>query len=235
MEANRFLRDMREQQGLGQGELAKAVGISQQALSAYESGKSTLSYDTLRKMAELLHINDSYMKEEKGNPFSSKKLIKMVLGEGLLSKVDFSIIHFIADANQKVDLLFLSPLIFKIVDKIARGTVFAAPIFAIACKDQDDNIFLLRKKNWGSFIAGERELQVVLNQKAKAGRKHINYKTIGIDEALYKKIEKWTVDREDIESLFEKEEMIMLTDAEISLIKKIRSAKISPVDIMKTF
>lgn len=230
METNKFVKEIRELLGVAQGALARTVGISQQALSGFESGKSTLSTDTLQKICAILNINPLYVKEEKGNPFFSKKLIKLFLKSPLLSSIDYSIINFIADVNQKIDVLFLAPDVFKIIGKLIRVTPFETPIYSIVCKDQDDNIFLFRSKAFGGFLSGERELQVTMNQKAKAGKKKFSFKTIGIDEPLYKKIDKWTVERKDIESLFNEEGMISLNDERIALIKKLENAKIIPTD-----
>ena len=51
-----FLRQIREQKNIGQAELAQRIGVSKQLLSGFENGRSGVSHQVLRKIAELFQI-----------------------------------------------------------------------------------------------------------------------------------------------------------------------------------
>jgi transcriptional regulator with XRE-family HTH domain len=66
------IRDLRERAVLSQGELAVKVGISQNALSQIETGRSQPRMSTIRKVAEALGIEPARLMqdpyEERGAP-----------------------------------------------------------------------------------------------------------------------------------------------------------------------
>lgn len=75
-----FLRQIREQKNIGQAELAQKIGVSKQLLSGFENGRSGVSHQVIRKIAELLQItpdqifsgnNPSYFNEKQKKRLSS--------------------------------------------------------------------------------------------------------------------------------------------------------------------
>ena len=56
-----LMRDRRKEIGLTQKELADFVGCSESTISQYESGKRRPDYETLLKIAEVLHLSASEM------------------------------------------------------------------------------------------------------------------------------------------------------------------------------
>lgn len=55
------IREMREDQGLNQSELAERVGTSQSTISQLEKGKRNPSYRTLQNVADALAVSVSYL------------------------------------------------------------------------------------------------------------------------------------------------------------------------------
>ena len=69
---NRFSENLqyyRKQNNMKQGDLAKILNTSRQAISAYEGGKRTCSIDMLLKIADLFEIStdDLLIKDNTGN------------------------------------------------------------------------------------------------------------------------------------------------------------------------
>lgn len=57
MEIGKRIAELREQQGLSQSGLARALNYSQSAISQIESGERNPSYDTLRQIAKALKVS----------------------------------------------------------------------------------------------------------------------------------------------------------------------------------
>lgn len=55
------LRQLRNDLGLLQKDLAKKVKLSQQTISLYESGKREPDYDTLKKLADFFNVSVDYL------------------------------------------------------------------------------------------------------------------------------------------------------------------------------
>ena len=55
------LKIIRNKRNINQVRLAMEIGVTQETISAYESGKALPSADTLIKMAKLLHTNIDYL------------------------------------------------------------------------------------------------------------------------------------------------------------------------------
>jgi transcriptional regulator with XRE-family HTH domain len=192
-------------QGIKQTILAQEVGLSKSAIAKFESRTSSLSLTNLKKIASVLSINPDYLDNNKLNPFKSDKLIKMTLPPALSLKTDFSLIYFLAENNQNLTIAMLTPEdMFPF--NILSDTIFAYPIYAIAVKDQDDNMFIFRKKEksvYTAAITGEKKLELELNRIAKEQGKIMHVYTRGIDRTLYKKIQSWDdLTREDLNPLF---------------------------------
>ena len=71
MEIGTRIAEIREQAGLSQSALARAIGISQSAISQIESGERNPSYDMLRQLAQALGVSVPHLvgaEVEKLNP-----------------------------------------------------------------------------------------------------------------------------------------------------------------------
>lgn len=55
------LREVREQRGLSQSELARRVGVSQRAISSYENGERTPAGDILVRISHVLGVSSAYL------------------------------------------------------------------------------------------------------------------------------------------------------------------------------
>lgn len=210
-------------------DVAAAANITHVALSRFESGKSTLSRETLMKIAPLLNINPQFLQGDSANPFHAKNLIKMSLSE-TLSGPNFDLIYFLAEVNQRLDLIYLLlPPVFG--RKLARvGLGGGLYTIAIAIRDGEHNYFIVRPKltvTKVGEITGLQEMQTLLEAKAAAsGCKPPLFTPRPIDSGLLKKIQSWTVERADIEPLFgesqievKKESMYSFSSKEKKIIK----------------
>jgi transcriptional regulator with XRE-family HTH domain len=56
-----FLRKIREEKSFGQSELARKAGVSKQLISGFEKGRNGLSAEVLRKIADVLKVNPTYI------------------------------------------------------------------------------------------------------------------------------------------------------------------------------
>ena len=52
-----FLKKIREDKKIGQSELALRIGVSKQLLSGFENGRSGVSNEVLKKLAEALDVS----------------------------------------------------------------------------------------------------------------------------------------------------------------------------------
>lgn len=58
-----FLREVRKERGLTQGQLAEALGVSQKSISRWENGKTMPDYSLLPSICEVLGINVAELSE----------------------------------------------------------------------------------------------------------------------------------------------------------------------------
>lgn len=59
MEFGEFLKKLREERNLSQGDIAKAIGVSRQSVSKWELGINEPKIDKLLSLSSFLHINIS--------------------------------------------------------------------------------------------------------------------------------------------------------------------------------
>jgi len=65
-----FLKKIREDRKIGQSELAEKIGVSKQLLSGFENGRSGISNEVLKKLAEVLDVNpDAILTGKSNKPF----------------------------------------------------------------------------------------------------------------------------------------------------------------------
>ena len=105
------LKKFRKAKGLNQDQLAEIVGVSASAISQYENGKKTPSFETALKLAEALDCEsaDLVSKRENVYPVENKKTATEVGdGEYSVSVKDLRFIqwfHSLSPEKQKAILI----------------------------------------------------------------------------------------------------------------------------------
>ncbi len=198
-----LFQTVRKMQKISQREIATLAGITPSALSQFETENGTLSTSALLKIAPLININPDFILNNSGNPFKSEKLIKMYLPG--LTRLDFSMLHTLYEANSKIDFLAMHPD-NPVHDKIFGQHSYGPAILAIAVEDQDRNLFLFRRterRSDGGAIVGMLDFQKEVNEKTrKSSEKLVSFRTIKITRVLADNIKNGTAARENIEPLF---------------------------------
>lgn len=86
------IKELRKARDIKQVDLAKAISVSQAALSGYETGKYEPDFDTLQKIAEYFSVTTDYLlgRDEKKPAAEDgsgsdvyEKLAKMLLDQGI--------------------------------------------------------------------------------------------------------------------------------------------------------
>lgn len=77
------IKELRMQKGLKQIELAKAINVSQAALSGYETGKYEPDFETLHAMATFFSVSVDYLlgvdtKKEPALPMESELDVELI-------------------------------------------------------------------------------------------------------------------------------------------------------------
>lgn len=81
------LRSLREEKNMSQEELAEAFGMGKVAISGYERGKRTPSFDLLIGFAELFNVSTDYLLGRTDNRAPLKSLEAMIQSSQALSAV----------------------------------------------------------------------------------------------------------------------------------------------------
>jgi transcriptional regulator with XRE-family HTH domain len=230
---------VRELQNIKQGKIAKYAHITSASVSAFCCGRANLKEETIENIAHCLNISSDYVRTMTGNPFKSKKLIKMFALELYLGRVDYSIFELFLDFNDRLQFLLLIPESSITISKILGTKTTELPVYAIAMKDSDNNIFIFRRKQKFSFFADEKGFQTTMNKKAKKENRHIDFKTIDIEKPIFYKILSWSIEREDVENLFGNKsepidlEMVIHDKGKIRLLNTIEKMGISPDKVIE--
>lgn len=58
---NEKIKELREDKDITQKDIARKLGISQQAVSLYETGNRELPYDILTAYAKIFHVTTDYL------------------------------------------------------------------------------------------------------------------------------------------------------------------------------
>jgi len=217
----------RANQNIKQSLTAKKAGIAQPSLANYERGHSTLSEKTLLKIAPTLNINPDYIKGDAANPFLNTDLIKMFLFDKLLIGADYTPIEFIVRTNSALEIIFLTTTDrAKPFDKATSKTMSNQPTIAILIRDQDMNIFILRRKNQGAYLIDKLDLKAKISQIVKEDNKKVVFQTKVITRELFEKINGWTVTKKDVDKFFSLTQNMELTADEYEMICQMRIKKI---------
>ena len=68
----RRLKELRDRRGISQLKLAKALGLTQNRVSRYESGAREADYKTLIALADYFGVSVDYLLERTDNPSLSR-------------------------------------------------------------------------------------------------------------------------------------------------------------------
>jgi transcriptional regulator with XRE-family HTH domain len=227
LKLNDILRVVREAAGLKQTHIAKKVDISHVALSRFEKEQSTLSTETLCSIAPYYFLNEDFIKGNDVNPFRSNgRLIKFFISHRFGLIPDFSLVQFVIESNPYSMVRFLIPQLSIL--KAVKYTALENPVYAIAVKDSDNNIFLFRQKT-ESILKGAivvTQLETTINEiKDKTG-KSVDIARKNIDKKLYQAIQEWdALERKDVEHLFANDMLVLTDPEEIRVIKELRLKK----------
>ena len=71
------IRELRDDKGLKQCDVAKAVGIDQRTLSNYETGKTNPDSFAIIKLAEFFNVSTDYLLGHKSN-FDKKQISEQI-------------------------------------------------------------------------------------------------------------------------------------------------------------
>lgn len=97
-----LMKEKREQLGLTQAQIAKALGIAANTYSQYESGKRQPDYETLIKIAEILKTSVGHLLSTEVAPALGMASIPLTLAQALLPVKPIPILGHI-HAGQPVD------------------------------------------------------------------------------------------------------------------------------------
>jgi len=104
-----FLKKIRESKNIGQSELARLVGVSKQLICGFENGRSGISNEVLRKIAETLQIKPSQIIDGKSpHPFDQS-------GRDKLTKAMSMSFSFYADEFDKETLIKIATEIYVLM------------------------------------------------------------------------------------------------------------------------
>ena len=73
MEIGKRIKELREQQGLTQGELAEMVDVNRSSIGKFETNKNLPSLATTIKIAEALHCTTDYLLTGKGSTLHTEE------------------------------------------------------------------------------------------------------------------------------------------------------------------
>lgn len=213
-----FIRMVREAQGILQSELAKKIGVSQSAIAQFEKLKSTLSLETLLKLAPHLNLNPDFIEKGIGNPYKQtlpQKITKLFLAEDDYGKIDFSLVKIIAETNKTATFIFFKPILprpdlMAKIDDPARKEIVqwvkqrrqGIATYAIFIHDDDSNSFLFKRKN--NLLFNEQELLLSLQEIEAKDKKYFETDILNVNLIWYaRELRNWHTlpDKELIEEL----------------------------------
>jgi transcriptional regulator with XRE-family HTH domain len=104
-----FLKKIREDKKIGQSELASRIGVSKQLLSGFENGRSGISNEVLKKLAEALDVSsDAILIGKSTKPFDD-------LGRKQLSEAMRMTFKFYGDEFDKDTIIKISTELYSII------------------------------------------------------------------------------------------------------------------------
>ncbi|MGI2329699.1 helix-turn-helix domain-containing protein [Planococcus sp. YIM B11945] len=90
MEVHDRIRKLRDKENLSREDFAKALGVTYDAMSKYETGKRRPDYETLQKIADYFNVSTDYLlgrDEKKQSPRSDEEEFEKFLNDPRISKL----------------------------------------------------------------------------------------------------------------------------------------------------
>lgn len=202
---NELFKFVRESMGRTQVEVSSSAGIAQPSLQKYEKGQASLSKEALLKMGATICLDPEYISGRSQYPFKSGGLIKMFAQQGGIFKSLLDPLYLVADFSSKIDLICLvapAEMLSKIYRKIGLPW-----IFALAFRDDRDNIFLIRGKKEKDLINLAVSFPALIFYILKS-KCVFSIAQKEVTKRLFDRIRNWdAVSRKDIAALFTEEDM----------------------------
>jgi transcriptional regulator with XRE-family HTH domain len=227
---NDLMRTVRESLGVMQMTIAEEADLSPTALQRFEIGKLTLSNTTVQRIAAAIHLNPDYVSGEAASPFKNSEFYKFfVLEERAASGGIRPITDLILFCKE---LSIASLTIDRAIDSSYRlfaQTPEAEPVYAVAIRDNANNMFLIRRRKPDRLILLEgrdqsRVMQFFMPAHGKEDTK-VSFGKVKLDNELYGKIKDWKVSHQDINNVFDAAvftELVSPTEKEIQLLVALR-------------
>ncbi|HOR57786.1 MAG TPA: helix-turn-helix domain-containing protein [bacterium] len=184
---NVIFKEIRDAQGISQAELAGKLGITQSAITQFETNRSRLSLGTLLKIAPLLNINPGFIQDQTCNLFaqSNKTVpIKMYVKDDRYGNPDINILKLIVGNNDRCNIIYCG--VNKLKDKRRNSNEtfdISDNIFFICVQDSEDNIFLFRRK--GKLPLKKAQLDKELKEIALTKKRCLFTAVIPTDTLLF--------------------------------------------------
>lgn len=102
MEFNKILKQVRESKKMSQADLAKLAGLKPAAISHFETGQRSPSFDNLKKLADALNVSTDYLMGRIDEPEHGKGIASAPRAKQLfrhmekMSEESFSILEMMA-------------------------------------------------------------------------------------------------------------------------------------------
>jgi len=200
----RILRLARRAQDIKQSELAGIIGISQPLMSQLENGWVPLSKEKLLRIAGALGIDPGFIDDPSVLPFGSDNFFKMFLLDNHIMGIDYCFLERLVEFVGDVDVIFLLAVSkSEIFDKCAVRTIIERFSQAVLLRDRNDNFYLFRRRSKSAHLVGECDLRMRLEEKARREGRTVRFGSASISEALLYKINDLTVEREDVDRIFD--------------------------------
>lgn len=237
MELNELLFLMREASGLTQQSLSAKVKLDRSALAKFERGKGRLPIKTLEKITKILGIKPEFVHDNQIYPFANDFYL-LFTSSRMLGKLD--LINNIFSISNACNTISLIPDISVWVELKRRILYDAAAPYVIIIQDDRNRIFVFRDKSPNAFIHmhPKKSISQATNNLLRALNKKINnfvfYESY-VRSAFYEKLNKWTVNRKDVESLFDVFGKPTLSKDEDVLLSLISKENFNAKDLIDNF
>lgn len=99
---NLRIREIRKKCGLTMKELAERVGVSESAISQYETGRRQPDYETLLKIADYFGVSVDYLLGKEGGAAVDPELEELL--EALRSRKEMRVLFNLAKGASKEDV-----------------------------------------------------------------------------------------------------------------------------------
>jgi len=239
MKQNEFFLLLIEGLGKTQVEVAKEIGIKPPPLQRYFVGKGSISEQKKEKLAQYLGLNKDGKMEE--NPFGKNSFWKFYASQRKIPLLPFESLEPLFSIIRHSRRSWIISLTANVegIERFKQLNPYEKPFHALLIKDDNNNVFLIRKKNPHAFMLFHAELSDSFGQLFKMSREDnrpfaVDVASLSLEKNLYEKFKNdWDkVSREDVEGLFDLAkfvEAMEMTEQEKKHIKNLRSRNLEPL------